>query len=190
MVNALFGAMSGVRPVNWGRFIQEYVEKPIPHIGRKPSFLSPYILHLYQQYGCINEAEEDALTIAEDEVVYKLGPEVELTEVGMEESSEDPAAPEPPLPDPIPVRAPAPAPAPVPETRRTATPRPREEGAPMREQPWKNINPATWEPPESPFKKVRAKITNLQNEYWRLEHITRGVSKATTKKWVSYLTKT
>jgi hypothetical protein len=176
MANALFGAMSGVRPVNWGRLIQEYVEKSIPHIGRKPSFLSPYILHLYQQYGCINEAEEDASTIAEDEVVYKLGPEVELTEAGSEESSEDPVAPEPPLPDPIPV--PAPTLAPVPDTRRTATPRPRDEGAPTRKQPWRNINPATWEPPGHPFKKVRAGITTLQNEYWRLEHITRGVSKA------------
>ena len=46
MANTLFGAMSGVRPINWGRFIQEYVEKSLTHIGRKPSFLSPYILHL------------------------------------------------------------------------------------------------------------------------------------------------
>ena len=80
MANTLFGDMSGVWPVNWGRLIQEYVEKYISHIGSKPSFLSPYILHLYQHYWCINEAEEDALTIAEDEVVYKLGPEMALTE--------------------------------------------------------------------------------------------------------------
>ena len=90
MANTLFGAISGVRPVNWGRLIQENVEKSIPHIGRKPSFLSPYILHLYQHYGCINEAE-DALTIAEDEVVYKLSPDVEATEPGTEESLGDPA---------------------------------------------------------------------------------------------------
>jgi hypothetical protein len=71
MANTLFGAMSGVRPVNWGRLIQEYVEKNIPYIGQKPFFLSPYILHLYQHYGCINEADEDARTIAEDEVAYQ-----------------------------------------------------------------------------------------------------------------------
>jgi hypothetical protein len=34
MANTLFGAMSGARPVNWGRLIQEYVEKSIPRIGR------------------------------------------------------------------------------------------------------------------------------------------------------------
>jgi hypothetical protein len=108
MANTLFEAMCGVRPVNWGRLIQEYVEKSLPHIGRKPSFHSPYILHFYQQHGCINKAKEDALTIAEDEVVYKLGPKVELTEAETEESSEDPVAPEPPLPYPIPSFAPAP----------------------------------------------------------------------------------
>jgi hypothetical protein len=47
MANTLFGPMSGVRPVNWARFIQEYVEKSVDHIGRKPSFFSPYIFHLY-----------------------------------------------------------------------------------------------------------------------------------------------
>ena len=59
MANTLFGAMSGVRPVNWVRLIREYVEKSLPHIGWKPSCLSSYILHLYQHHGCINEAEED-----------------------------------------------------------------------------------------------------------------------------------
>ena len=46
MANTMFGAMCGVRPVNWGRLIQDYVEKILPHIGRKPSFLPPYIFHL------------------------------------------------------------------------------------------------------------------------------------------------
>jgi hypothetical protein len=151
MANTLFGAMSGVRPVNWGRLIQEYVEKSITHIGRKPSFLSPYLLHLYQHYRCINEAEEDALTIAEDKVAYKLGPEVVLEESGSEELSEGPAAPEPTLPNLVPVPAPAPASARVPKTRRAPTPRPQDEGAPTREQPWRNINPTTWEPPKHPF---------------------------------------
>jgi hypothetical protein len=143
MANTLFGAMSGVRSVNWGWLIQKYVEKSIPHIGRKPSFLSPYLLHLYQHYGCINEAEEDAVTIAEDKVAYKLGPEVVLEESGSEESSEGPAAPEPTLLDHVPVPAFAPASARVPETKRVPTPRPQDEGAPTREQPWRNINLAT-----------------------------------------------
>ena len=63
------------------------MEKSLPHIGQKPSFLSPYILHLYQHHGCVNEAE--------DEVVYKLGPEVKMAETGTEDSS-DTAILEPP----------------------------------------------------------------------------------------------
>jgi hypothetical protein len=131
MANTLFGAMSGVQPVNWETLIQEYVEKSISHIGRKLFFLSPYIFHLYQQYECINEVEVDALTNAEDEVVNKLMPDVELAEVGIEESSKDPVAPEPPLPDPIPARALAPSL--ILETRRAATSRPRDESGPSRE---------------------------------------------------------
>ena len=50
------------------------------------------------------------MTIAEDEVAYKLGPEVVLEESGSEESSEGPAAPEPTLPDHVPISAPAPVP--------------------------------------------------------------------------------
>jgi hypothetical protein len=167
MANTLFGALSGKRPINWGRLIQELVEKSIPHIGKKPSPLSRYILHLYQQNGCVNEAEEDALAIAEDEVTYKLGPKIEITEAGSDESSGYPVIPEPP-----------PA-APIPETRRAATPQPRNEAGPSKEQPWRDIDLSTFELLETPFKRARAElITNLQNQYWRLEHITHGVSRA------------
>lgn len=47
MANTIFGTLSGKRSVNWGRLIQELVEKSVPHIGMKPSPLSPYILHLH-----------------------------------------------------------------------------------------------------------------------------------------------
>jgi hypothetical protein len=164
MANTLFGAMSGVRPVKWGRLIQEYVERNIPFIGRKPFFLSPYILHLYKHYECLTRAEEDAMTIADDKVAYKLGSEVALAESGSEESYEGlagVAAFEPTLSNLVHVHAPAPVFARVPETRRPPTLRPQEEGAPTREQPWRNINPATWEPPEHPFMKVKAEITAL-----------------------------
>ena len=74
MANTIFEALFGTQPVRWGRLIQKLVEKSIPHIGKKPFPLSPYLLHLYQRNNYVNEAEEEAITIAEDEVVYKLGP--------------------------------------------------------------------------------------------------------------------
>ena len=106
MANTLFGAMSVVRPVNWGRLIQECVEKSLPHISPKPSYLSPHILHLYQHHGCVNEAEEDMLTIAEDEVVYKLGLKVEIAETGTEDSSDTTVLEPPPTMPPPKVRKP------------------------------------------------------------------------------------
>src|SRR6202011_3758672 len=91
MANTLFGAMSGVRPVNWGLIIHRVVGRALPHIGRKPSFLSPFILHLYQHFDRITAEEEDMLTIAADEVTYKLHPEVGDLET---ETSSDPIVPE------------------------------------------------------------------------------------------------
>ena len=76
MANTLFGAMSGVRPVNWRLLIHEVVGRAIPNIGRKPSYLSPFILHLYMHYNYITADEEDLLTIAAEEVTYKVHPAV------------------------------------------------------------------------------------------------------------------
>src|SRR6202048_1494100 len=67
MANTLFGAMSRVRPLNWGLIIHEVVGRALPNVGHKPSFLSPFILHLYQHFDCITAEEEDMLTIAADE---------------------------------------------------------------------------------------------------------------------------
>ena len=99
------------------------------------------------------------LTIAEDEVVYKLGPEIEVTEAGTEDSS-DTAVPEPP-----------PA-SPTPKSRKPASLPPRQEAKPSREPQWRYIDLSAFEFPEAPFKLVREELTKLQNKYFRLEHIT------------------
>jgi hypothetical protein len=65
--------------------------------------------------------EEDALTIVEDEVAYKLGPEFEVREARTEESSGNPVIPEPP-----------PA-ATAPDSRTTAALQPRNEAGSSRE---------------------------------------------------------
>ena len=80
MANTLFGAMFGVRPMNWGLLIHEVVGRAIPHIRRKPFNLSTFILHLSKHFDCINVDEEDMLTIASDEVACNLHPAVVDTE--------------------------------------------------------------------------------------------------------------
>jgi hypothetical protein len=91
MANTLFGALSGVRSVNWGLLIHEIVARAIPNIGQKPSYLSPFLLHLYRQYECITADEEDLLNIAADEVTYKI-----RTVVPDSSTSNNPAHPEAP----------------------------------------------------------------------------------------------
>ena len=59
-----------------GLIIHKVVERVLPNIGRKPSFLSLFILHLYQHFDYITAEEEDLLAIAADEVTYKLQPKV------------------------------------------------------------------------------------------------------------------
>ena len=105
MANTMSVAMSWIRPVNWGLLIHEVVGRALPHIGRKPSFLSPFILHLYHHYDLLTAEEEDRLTIASDEVTYKLHPET-----GESETSSDPIVPKAPPSSP---RSPPPLPRPV-----------------------------------------------------------------------------
>lgn len=67
-------------------------------------------------------------------------------------------------------------PAPSPQ-KPTATPT-QSEARPSQETPWRDIDLYSFKYPETPFKRVREEITNLQNQYFRLEHITHGVSRA------------
>ena len=90
------------------------------------------------------------LTITEDEVVYKLGPEVKMAETRTEDSS-DTAVPEPP------------SVSPPPKVRKPTSLPPLPEAGPSREIPWKDINLSTFEFPEAPFKRVWDELTEFQN---------------------------
>jgi hypothetical protein len=177
MANTLFGAMSGVWLVNWGLLIHEVVARAIPNISRKPSYLSPFLLHLYRRYKCITADEEDLLAIAADEVTYKV------RQVAPDSStSSDPANPKAPpsLPGgPPPGRAPSPAsssrrdaspPLPPPETH--------PEAGPSRAFPSRNVDLSSWAFPETPFKRVYEELDELHVQYYRLERITKGASAA------------
>ena len=65
--------------MNWGLLIHETVARAVPYIGRKPSYLSPFIMHLYTYYGCTIGDEDDLLLVAVEEVAYKLHPVVQDT---------------------------------------------------------------------------------------------------------------
>ena len=166
MAKTMFGAMSGIWPVNWGILIHEVVARALFHIGRKPSFFSPFVLHLYQHYDLLLADEEDLLIIASDAVAYKLHPEAREME-----TSSDPIIPE----------APPSSPGNPPPLTRPASPRPpfsHPEAGPSSETTWRNVDLSAWDFPDNPFKQVQEGLEELQHQYSRLEHIARGANQA------------
>ena len=178
MANTLFGAMSGVRLVNWGLLIHEVVGRAILNIGQKPSYLSPFLLHLYNNYDCITADEELLLTIAAEEVTYKVRPTVADSS-----TSSDPILPDAPPSSPgspPPQRAP-----PSPQSfRRPVCPpppppqHPHSAAGPSRESTWRNVDPSAWDFPENPFSGVHNELEELQTQYYRLEYITKWANLA------------
>ena len=160
MANTLFGALSGVRLVKWGLLIHELVNRSISSIEKKPSYLCPYILHLYQHYGCTTREEDDAITIANEEIHFQVQPMPPDTST---ESDEE-------LPEAqfSPSRSPPPA-------ARTRTyppplfpyhhPHPPSAAGTSRQQvpaPWQNVDLSTWEFSDNPFQRVFDDLTELQ----------------------------
>ena len=180
MANMLFGALSGVRPVNWGLLIHEVVGRAIPNIGRKPSYLSPFILHLYKHYECIKPEEEDKLNIAADMVTYKVRKPAQDTS-----TSDDPAIPEvlPSSPGSPASQKPPSSPS---KSRRSLSPPPPEEAqqppqteaGTSRDPPRRNVDASDWEIRDLPFQVTHDNLTEMQAEYHRLEFVVRGASQA------------
>ena len=178
VANTMFGALSGVRPVNWGTIIHDLVENGIPLVGRKTSYLSPFILHLYSFFGCTTGNEDNMLISAEEEIHFRLQPRAK--EAGTKSDHPVPdAAPSPagsppetsrrvaspPLPSPH--HHPAPSPRHPPPSPHAAEPNRTQPKA-----PWQNVDLSAWTFPETPFQRVYADLENLQLQYHRLEHIT------------------
>lgn len=76
------------------------------------------------------------MAIAEDEVAYKLGPDIEIMEAEIEESLSKPVIPKPPLA------------APTPDLRKTAAPQPQSDAGPSREISWRDIDLSSFEFPK------------------------------------------
>ena len=155
VANTLFEALSGVRPVNWGLIIHDIVERGLPLIGGKPSYVSLFIMHLYACFGCTIVNEDDMLISAKDEITYQLQPMAE--DAGTESDH------------PIPNAAPSP-PASLPKTsRRAGSPHPPSPHHPSHsphrpptahhvsgsnrtqaEASWQNVDLSAWTFPETP----------------------------------------
>ena len=183
VANTLFGALSGVRPMNWGVIIHEIVTRGISQLRKKPSYISPFIMHLYEFHHCTTVDEDDKLLTGREEVRYKLQPA----------PHEDSPEGDPPIPDVPPSSPGSPlesvrrAGSPAPPSPHHALPSPRQPpqsphvagpSRPSVETPWQNVDLSMWQFPDYPFQRVFADLADFQTQYYRLEHITKGANQA------------
>ena len=74
--NTIFGALSGDRPVDWGRVFSDLVQRLVGGAGRaKPTPICPFLYHLYECKGLLTEEEETDYTTANGLNRYEIPPE-------------------------------------------------------------------------------------------------------------------
>ena len=152
--------------------------RAIPNIGRKPSYLSPFILHLYKHYDCITPEEEDRLTIAMEEVAYKIRIPARLaTRSSRMCLPHHPGVRHFRGPHPL-FRGPGGLSLLPPSPHEQPQQPPQTEARTRWDSIWRNVDPSGWEIPDVPFKRVHDKWMELQAQFHCLEHITRGASQA------------
>ena len=74
--NPIFGALSGNRPVDWGKVFCKLVQQLVDVAGKaKPTPICPFMYHLYECKGLLIEEEETDYSTAKELNRYKIPPE-------------------------------------------------------------------------------------------------------------------
>ena len=74
--NTIFGALSGDRPVDWGKVFSDLVHRLVGGASKaKPTPFCPFLYHLYECRGLLTEEEETDYTTAEELNRYEIPPE-------------------------------------------------------------------------------------------------------------------
>ena len=74
--NTIFGALSGERPVDWGKVFSELVQRLVGGAGKsKPTPICPFLYHLYECKGLLTEEEETDYTTVKELNRYRISPE-------------------------------------------------------------------------------------------------------------------
>ena len=71
--NTIFGALSGDRPVDWGKVFCELVQQLVGGAGKaKPTPICPFMYHLYECKGLLTKEEETDYTTAKELNRYEI----------------------------------------------------------------------------------------------------------------------
>ena len=74
--NTIFGALSGDRPVDWGKVFSELVQRLVGAVGKaKPTPICPFLYHLYKCKGLLTKEKETDYTTAKELNRYRISPE-------------------------------------------------------------------------------------------------------------------
>ena len=74
--NTIFGALSGKRPVDWGKVFDELVQRLLGGADKsKPTPICPFLYHLYECKGLLTEEENIDYTTAKKLNRYRITPE-------------------------------------------------------------------------------------------------------------------
>ena len=74
--NTIFGALSGDRPVDWGKVFSELIQRLVGRVGKaKPTSICPFLYHLYKCKGLLTEEEETDSITAKELNRYEILPE-------------------------------------------------------------------------------------------------------------------
>ena len=74
--NTIFRALSGERPVDWGKVFSELVQRLVGGAGKsKPTPICPFLYHLYECKGLLTKEEETDYTTAKELNRYWISPE-------------------------------------------------------------------------------------------------------------------
>ena len=74
--NTIFGALSGERPVDWGRVFSELIQRLVSGASKSKSTpICPFLYHLYECKGLLTEEEETDYTTVKELNRYQISPE-------------------------------------------------------------------------------------------------------------------
>ena len=66
----------------------------------------------------------------------------------------------------------------IPNSPQPPLPHHHPEAGPSRNTIWRNVDISAWDFSENPFKRIHNEWEDLQTQYYRLEHITKGANRA------------
>ena len=145
--------------------IHEVVEKLISMLGkRKPTLVSPYLIHLYSKFECLRKKEIQQVEVAKECLEMEVALEVEpkVVKVHSDRGSLSPETRQQ-------------IPGPSPHSRMKTTFRSPRRKSPIWNPDWKDMSSLDLD--DNPFNRVQNELDQIQTRYQKMELVLKGATK-------------